>query len=187
MPNQIPQELLDQMIHMNNEQFDHIEKRWRDNLTVKQEYERQYYTQLKGYLDYNSAFKENQRPLKPHERAAILDQELLKEAQEINIENARHQAAHEEALKTQQQRQELVKSFISEKEKILTAEKAPEQPDQLRLENPAAPHISEKAKEITAKLFAAMKYEALEREWETQLNYPANDLYPADHDIELER
>ncbi|SJZ44170.1 hypothetical protein SAMN04488128_101232 [Chitinophaga eiseniae] len=153
MPNEIPQELLDQMIHMNNEQFDDIEKRWRDNLTVKKAYERQYYAQLQGYLDYNSTFRESQRSLKPHEHAAFLDQELLSEAQSIN--------------------QDRVKTDHIEQQQAL--------------ENPKPPQIGERAKDITAQLFAAMEYETLEREWETRLNYPANDLYPTDHDIELER
>ena len=89
MPTEIPQDLLDEMMRMNDVRFDAFEKAWYNNEHQKEQYEKQYYNQLSGHLVYNDTFKEKVQPLKPHEYAASLDKDLLSRARAYNQEMER--------------------------------------------------------------------------------------------------
>lgn len=183
MIQEIPQELLDEMIRMNEEQFKQIEEKWINNLTAKAEYEKQYFAQIGSYALHNQTFRQNVLPMTPSEKNLSLDTDLLKEAKTINFENTR-QAAIQKAI--EQQRQSVVRSFYNEQEQIITLAKTQGQEIPLQLENPVPPHVSKEINVISEKLMDALKYETLEREWEAELNYPANDLHPTPEQIEME-
>ncbi|KAA2241526.1 hypothetical protein F0L74_16660 [Chitinophaga agrisoli] len=154
MANEMPQELIDEIIQMDYHQFDYFEKKWKDNLNVKADYERQYYSQVQGYIEHNKTFNENKRPLKPLEYSAVIDQELVEEARTINLDRA-----------------------------VNDNEKSKQQP-----ENPAPPPIGDSVKSITARLFAAMKYETLKQDNDRKANSP-HKSQPSDpkKDIDIER
>lgn len=86
MPTEIPQELLEEMILMDDKKFEYFEKKWYANEQAKEEYSRQYYNQLQGYIDYNKTFGEKVCPIKPLDNAILLDTQLLAEARAHNIE-----------------------------------------------------------------------------------------------------
>lgn len=182
MINQISQELLDEMIHMDQEQFKIFEEKWLDNLSAKAQYEKQYFSQIGEYALHNQTFGKNQLPLTPSEKSNSLDMDIVKEAKAINFENARL-AAIQKAI--QEQRQSISHSFANEREQI-TSTKTPGQEINQQLEKPVPPHVSKEVNAIAEKLMNALKHETLEHEWETELSYPANDLNPNYEQFEME-